>query len=173
MGEPPDMNSPKADIQDLTAVVFREAHLLDTQSFDQWLALYCEDAQFWMPAWTDDNRLTESPDTELSLIFCSARAGLEDRVWRLRSGLSVASTPLLRTTHLVSNPVLVAGEQNHAQLDSSWSCHIWNSKRQEQHVFFGRYEHSLRYEAGQWMIARKKIVLMNDLIPTMLDFYCV
>lgn len=157
-------------------LLFREALYLDTQRWDDWLGLYDEDATFWMPAWTDEHRLSASPETELSLMYCAARAGLEDRVWRIRSGLSVASTPLLRTAHAVSGPVVSAVEGTGAtrlQVESSWTCHVHNPKRRTEHVFFGRYEHGLRQGPDGWRIASKKVVLMNDTIPTMLDFYCV
>lgn len=157
-------------------VLFREALYLDTQRWDDWLALYDEDASFWMPAWTDEHRLSASPDSELSLMYCAARAGLEDRVWRIRSGLSAASTPLLRTAHAVSNPVVSEIESTGSarlQVESSWTCHVHNPKRRDEHVFFGRYEHVLRQRSEGWRIATKKVVLMNDTIPTMLDFYCV
>ena len=157
-------------------VLFREALYLDTQRWDDWLALYDKDASFWMPAWTDEHRLSASPDSELSLMYCAARAGLEDRVWRIRSGLSVASTPLPRTAHAVSSPVVSEIESTGAarlQVESSWTCHVHNPKRRDEHVFFGRYEHVLRQGPEGWRIASKKVVLMNDIIPTMLDFYCV
>ncbi|UCE31527.1 MAG: aromatic-ring-hydroxylating dioxygenase subunit beta [Burkholderiales bacterium] len=164
-------------LERLSAVLYREAQLLDTQRWDDWLALYRADAEFWLPAWTDEHRLAASPETELSLMYCSARAGLEDRVWRLRSGLSVASTPPLRTVHSISNVLRVGagttGAAAWAELHSSWTCHVWNLKRQQQHVFFGRYEHRLRRQGDEWLIARKKVTLMNDRIPTMIDFYCV
>jgi len=158
------------------AVVFREALFLDSQRWDDWLALYAEDASFWMPAWTDEHTLSVSPDSELSLIYCAARAGLEDRVWRVRSGLSVASTPLPRTAHAVSSCVVSEVEVGGArglQVESSWTCHVHHPKRRTEHVFFGRYEHRLRPGPQGWLIAGKKVVLMNDVIPTMLDFYCV
>ena len=59
------------------------------------------------------------------------------------------------------------------ELRSAWTCHVYDVKRATQHVFFGRYEHRLRSESGNWRIAAKTIVLMNDRIPTMIDFYCV
>lgn len=157
----------------LLAVIHREAHCLDTRAFDDWLALYATHACFWMPAWIADDQLASDPDTELSLMYCAARAGLEDRVWRVRSGLSVASSPLLRTTHAISNPVLVSATDTQAEVHTSWTCHTWNTKRLEQHTFFGRYEHRLESIENQWLIIRKKIILVNDRIPTMLDFYCV
>lgn len=153
----------------------REAGHLDAQAWDDWLALYTEDASFWMPAWTDEHRLSASPDRELSLMYCSARAGLEDRVWRVRSGLSAASEPLPRTCHQVTNSLveLLDGRPDALRVSSSWSCHVLRLKSRSQHLFFGRCEHRLRLEQGQWRIAGKTVVLMNDVIPTMLDFYCV
>jgi 3-phenylpropionate/cinnamic acid dioxygenase small subunit len=158
------------------SVLYREALYLDTRRWDDWLALYAEDARFWMPAWTDEHTLSASPDSELSLIYCGARAGLEDRVWRIRSGLSVASTPLPRTAHAVSSCVFSEIESTGApgvQVESSWTCHVHNPKDRGERVFFGRYEHMLQEGPQGWRIASKKIVLMNDVIPTMLDFYCV
>lgn len=155
-------------------LLYREGHYLDAQRWDDWLALYCEDAEFWMPAWKDEHALTESPEREVSLIYYSARAGLEDRVWRVRSGLSVASLMLPRTAHAISGVVLEECAADGAlALRSSWSCHVYDVKRATQHVFFGRYEHRLRNVSGAWRIAAKKIVLANDRIPTMVDFYCV
>ena len=37
------------------SVLNREALYLDTQRWDDWLALYAEDARFWLPAWTDEH----------------------------------------------------------------------------------------------------------------------
>ena len=157
-------------------LVAREALLLDAQRWDDWLALYADDARFWLPAWTDDHRLAASPERELSLIYCAARAGLEDRVWRVRSGLSVASRPLPRTTHSVTNSVASFaddGAGGDVVVRSSWTCHVFGLKERTTHVFHGRYEHRLRRDREEWRIAAKTIVLMNDTIPTMLDFYCV
>lgn len=157
-----------------TELLYREAHYLDAQRWDDWLALYREDAEFWIPAWKDVHALTESPDREVSLIYYSARAGLEDRVWRVRSGLSVASLTLPRTAHAISGVVLDGRTTEGAlELRSTWTCHVYDVERGSQHVFFGRYEHRLRSDSGGWLIAAKKIVLMNDRIPTMIDFYCV
>jgi 3-phenylpropionate/cinnamic acid dioxygenase small subunit len=161
-------------VEDVTETIYREAHYLDERRWDDWLALFADDAVFWMPAWRDEEHLTDSPDHELSLIYCRGRAELEDRVWRLQSGLSGASTPLARTAHAISN-ALVEGDAGSGRLDvrSSWTVQVYNPKTRREHAFFGRYEHTLRRVADRWVIARKKIVLINDRIPTMLDFYCV
>jgi benzoate/toluate 1,2-dioxygenase beta subunit/2,4,5-trichlorophenoxyacetic acid oxygenase 2 len=154
-------------------VVYREAHCLDARCWDDWLALYREDAVFWVPAWVDDATPVDDPATQVSLIYCAARAALEDRVWRVRSGLSAASSLLPRTTHLVTATLATVVEADAVELRSNWSCHLFDARTGAQHVHFGRYEHRLVRDSDGWKIAAKKIVLMNDRIRTMIDFYCV
>jgi len=157
---------------DAADLLFLEAQLLDERRWDDWLDLFTEDAVFWAPAWKNEDEPTSSPDTELSLIYLQGRSNLADRVWRLRSGLSVASIPLHRTAHAITN-VQMAGPaaDSAATVKSSWTVNTFNPRRKAQHVFFGRYEHGLRREGDAWRIASKKILLLNDYIPTVVDFY--
>lgn len=158
--------------QEAEELLYREAWLLDSGEWDDWLALYLPDAVFWVPAWRDETCPTEDPDRELSLIYYRGRRNLEDRVWRARSGLSVASAPRPRVVHAVTN-VLVTGGEDEAQTTASFTVHLRDVRAERSHVFFGRYEHDLRRVDGAWRIAAKKILLLNDLIPTVMDFYSV
>ena len=72
-------------------LLYREALFLDTQRWDEWLDLYTSDCEYWVPAWKSAHQVTEDPKREISLIYYASRAGLEDRVWRVRSGRSVAA----------------------------------------------------------------------------------
>ena len=38
--------------------LYREARYLDDKRWNDWLELYAADAEFWMPAWDDDDKLT-------------------------------------------------------------------------------------------------------------------
>jgi len=84
-------------LQAATALLHDEGLCLDERRWDDWLALYVEDAVYWVPAWKSENETTTDPARELSLIYYQGRGGLEDRIWRLKSGLSVAANPLRRT----------------------------------------------------------------------------
>ena len=55
--------------------LYREARYLDDAQWDQWLELYSADASFWMPAWDDNDTLTEDPQSEISLIWYGNRGG--------------------------------------------------------------------------------------------------
>ena len=154
-------------------LLYREAALLDEGAWDDWLALYTEDAVFWMPAWRDELTPTADPDSELSLIYYEGRRGLEDRVVRARSGQSVASHPRPRCAHMISNVRLVEGDADTAEIASNFAVFLHDVRAERTHTFFGRYRHTLRREAGEWRIARKHILLLNDTIPTVVDFYSI
>ena len=66
--------------------------MLDDRDFEGWLECYTPDSEFWMPAWDDDDTLTTDPQSEVSLIYYRNRAGLEDRVFRIRTDRSSATS---------------------------------------------------------------------------------
>src|SRR6267143_3475130 len=86
-------------LQDAQQLLYREARALDDRDWDAWLALYAPDAEFWMPSWDDNDQLVEDPQTEISLIWYGHKGGLEDRVFRIRTERSSAtSMPQPRTS---------------------------------------------------------------------------
>jgi len=153
--------------------LYHEAWLLDRQRWKEWLDLYAPDCRFWVPAWNQDHELVDDPDTGLSFIYYESRGGLEDRVWRAKSGTSVASTPLPRTCHQVTNIRCEEEASGRLRVRSAWNCHIFDLRAKEQHTFFGHYTHLLAADGEKLRIAEKKIVLQNDLITGFIDFYCV
>lgn len=156
--------------------LYREALLLDTRRWQDWLNLFEPEAEFWVPAWKSEHETTADPDTELSLIWCQPRTRLAERVTRALSGRSVAAIPLPRTQHAVGN-VLVDGNSPEPDgcllVHANFTVHLYNLKKKSEHVFFGRSEHRLAPHGGGWRIRAKKCVLLNDCLPTLLDFYCV
>jgi 3-phenylpropionate/cinnamic acid dioxygenase small subunit len=160
----------RPDAEDL---LYREARYLDRRQFDAWLALYEADARFWMPSWRDDCHPTEDPSRELSLIYYEARARLEERVSRLRSGRSPASVPPSRTLHSIGNVEIE--EEATAEspvILSNFVVHVFNPKRRQSLAFFGSYRHELRWR-GAWRIAAKKVLLLNDYLPAFVDINTV
>jgi 3-phenylpropionate/cinnamic acid dioxygenase small subunit len=152
----------------------REAMFLDERRWDEWLALYARDCEYWVPTWTAEGNLTTSPQTELSLIYYTARGALEDRIVRIRSGRSPAALPLPRTTHIISNILpLEKPQAERIRLRSSWSCHTYFPLLEASHTFFGRAEYELALRDVQWVIAKKKTILENDRIPMAIDIYCL
>lgn len=154
-------------------LLYREARLLDTGQFAEWLDMLAPDIEFWMPAWRDEVSMTEDPDRELSLVYYKGRRNLEDRVMRLTSGLSTASSPLPRVVHSLTNVMLDSCDHESAQVSSAFVNYRYDVRQARADCFFGRYEHVFALIGGAWRIARKKIVLLNDTIPTVLDINAI
>ena len=152
-------------------LLYTEGRLLDAQDWDAWLALYLEDAEYWVPAWNGEHELTGDPQSEVSLIYYPDRTGLEDRVFRIRTGLSSASTPLPRTSHLVSNIQATEQENRDVFVTASWQ--VTSFRHKSLTTFVGRYEYCLRDTSDGLRIARKKTVVINDVIPNVMDFYSI
>lgn len=158
-----------------TQFLYREAHCLDHGKWDEWAHLYAEDCEFWVPAWKNDAEVTDDPDEEISLIYIRSRKELVDRAERVSSGRSIASLPRRRTVHTVSN-VLIDGRaegNSWVVVSSAWTVHIYNPKIKKQDVFFTLCEHYLEESGNGFLIKRRKAILQNDYLPTMMDFYSV
>jgi hypothetical protein len=56
-----------------TELLQREGAYLDEQRWDDWLALFVPDCEYWVPSWKDEQTLTGDPQTELSHIYATAR----------------------------------------------------------------------------------------------------
>lgn len=158
----------------LIELLHTEALYLDEQRWQEWLSLYEPDAVYWVPAWKDDHLPTNDPSSEISLIYAAGRHRLEERVKRATGTKSLASQPLPRTMHCISNPIVSAGASGDAWLVRSYCVtHIYDLRTETLRSAASRCEHTLVMRDGQPRIARKKALLLNDKVPTVLDFYCI
>lgn len=148
----------------------REAHLLDEKDWDGWLSLYTEDAVYWVPAWDDRERLTVDPNREISLIYYPNRGGLEDRVFRIRTGRSSASTPGARTSHMFTL-LSVSDTSEQVQVRTSWT--VTSVLEGVVTTYHGSSNYDLLPADNSFLIKRKETVIINDLAQTMLDVYSI
>jgi len=109
--------SARFSLEDARQFLYREARYLDDRDWDAWLSLYADGVEFWMPSWDDDDKLIEDPQTEISLIWYGHKGGLEDRVFRIRTERSSAtSLPEPRTSHNISNVEILEQSQDADEL---------------------------------------------------------
>ena len=155
--------------QEIQAFLYREARLLDDREWDEWLTCYHKDAEFWMPAWDDDDQLSRDPHSEISLIYYPNREGLEDRVYRIKTERSGASTPEPRTTHLVNNIEVLKEEGDTLELRFNWHTLVHRYKKTLE--FFGSSFYTLDVSGDQPLIKRKVVQLNNDYIHQVIDIY--
>ncbi len=154
---------------DIQAFLYREARLLDDRQWDEWLTCYSKKAVFWMPTWDDDDRLTEDPQSEISLIYYPNREGLEDRVYRIKTERSSASTPEPRTTHQITNLELLSQDEQKVELRFNW--HTLSHRYKQTDSYFGTSFYTLDVSSDSPLITYKKVVLNNDYIYQVIDVY--
>ncbi|MDO5633210.1 MAG: benzoate 1,2-dioxygenase small subunit [Paracoccus sp. (in: a-proteobacteria)] len=156
---------------EICAFLYREARYLDDRQWREWLDCYAPDASYWMPAWDDDDKITEDPQSEISLIYYPNRDGLEDRVFRIETERSGASTPEPRTSHSVTNVEVI--EDRGDEVDVRYNFHTLNQRYNTTDQFFGTIFVTLRQTGQGPLIVAKKIVLKNDYIRQVIDVYHV
>jgi len=155
----------------ICAFLYRESALLDDRLWDDWLKCYAPDAEYWMPAWTDDDDMVTDPQSQISLIYYANRQGLEDRVYRLQTERSSASMPEPRTVHMLANIEIVA--QTETAVDVRYNWHTLSHRAKVTTQYFGTTFCTIDVSGAAPVIARKKIVLKNDYIHQVIDVYHV
>lgn len=130
--------------------LFHEAQLLDTQRFEEWLALFTEDATYWVPL----EQGQKDPHETSSLIY-DDRTLLELRVKQFRHPRAHARAPLARTVHQVGNVVV-------DDLVVTSTLIVIEFRNEKQRLWAGLVEHRLRRERDSFRIARKRVDLVNS-----------
>ena len=140
-------------MSEVEALVLREARLLDEQRYAEWLALFADDAVYWIP--TRANQA--SPHEALSIIY-EPKSLLAVRVERLARGEMHVQSPPSRTVHHVS-AIEVAGEEARSSLIiAEW-------RAGDARWFAARVTHKLRKEANGLRIVLKRVDLVDGEAP--------
>jgi len=147
--------------------LYVEAAYLDDGNFHEWLALMADDVHYWMPTRYNRTRrerhLDTSSETELAF-FDEDKASLAMRIKRLDTGMAWAEDPPSRTRHLVTN-VQVRPRAVDGEYDVVSAFLLYRTRLEtDQNIFAGRREDVLRKTADGWKIARRKIVLDQNVV---------
>jgi benzoate/toluate 1,2-dioxygenase beta subunit len=141
-----------AQVQDL---LFHEAWLLDKQRFADWLALYTEDASYWVPLEQD-----QKDPLETSSILYDDRVLLELRVQQYSHSRAHARQPLARTCHQVGNIRIAAADDGQVSVTSTLVLVEYRLERQR--TWAALVEHTLRRGPQGLQIAAKRVDLVNS-----------
>ena len=117
------------------------------------------------------HQTTEDPHREISLMYLNSRARLEERIGRLRSGLAAAALVLPRTAHALSNLSVEEDGTDAAKARCVCVTHIYDPKHKIEHRTVARYEIGLVRSGRSWKIRTKTAVVLNDNLPTRLEFF--
>lgn len=143
------------DRQQIERFLYDEAQLMDEHRYDEWLALWTDDALYWVPTGRDDI----DPKREISLIY-DDRVRLQTRISRLKSGFAHAQEPKSRMRRVVSN--IVIEEAENGEIITSSNFMLAELRRGKQDIFAGRTLHRLRPYNGSFRLVSKKVLLVNN-----------
>jgi len=142
---------------DAESFLYREARLLDTQRFEDWLDLFTDDAIYWAPAGHDDI----DPSRHVSIIHDDKEA-MERRVKRLRSGFAFAQEPASRVHRIISNVEIVAADAVGGDCEVHCMMLLVELARHRQTLHTARCEFMLTGNRASWRIRRKKVSLLRN-----------
>ena len=135
--------------------LYREARLMDEHAYDEWLALWADDALYWVPCNEDDI----DPERHVSIVY-EDKARLEDRIARLKSGAAYAQDPKSRLSRVVSNVEIE--DENDTETTVRSTFNVTALRRGRMDIFAGRAIHKLRPEGDSFKMAYKRVLLINN-----------
>jgi 3-phenylpropionate/cinnamic acid dioxygenase small subunit len=172
--------------REIEEFLYAEAELLDTNRYEEWLDLFTEDVHYWMPM--RRNVPHDEPGREFTREgldvnwFDEGKDTLTRRVKQILTGIHWAEEPPSRICHLISNVQIArtssddpAPSDDPTPSEVAVKCRFLiyrNRVETETDVLVGKREDLLRRVDGSWKIARRRIVLdQNVLLAKNLTFF--
>ena len=160
----------KADIEDF---YYHEADLLDDRRFRDWLDILADDISYFMPirrnvkfgqhATRENTRIGEGISW-----FDEDKWTLTKRVEQILTGVHYAEEPLSRVSHMVSNVRLLDVRPSVEDArEVTVGCRFLvyqNRVEYENFTFIGRRTDELRRVGTSWQIARRELILEQNVL---------
>jgi len=159
--------------------LYREARLLDERRFQEWLELFTDDVRYWMTGRSTryprsskaitvldpERRQAAEIEDELAILD-ETKATLGGRIARLDTGMAWGEDPPSRTRHLLTNIEVDRGDTlSEVTVYSNFLVYRTRAET-EQDLYVGARHDVLRRVDGGWKIARRKLILdQNVLLP--------
>ena len=166
--------------QEIEDFLYREAELLYQRRYQEWLGLLSDDIRYWMPMrrnvkFGEDEREFTHAKSDVNW-FDEGKETLSRRVKQIETGIHWAEEPRSRVSHLVSNVQLQGVEPSLADpQEVAVTCRFLiyrNRVETETDILVGGREDSLRRNGEGWLLARRKIILdQNVLLSKNLTFF--
>ena len=142
--------------QTLVDVVYHEARCIDEQRWDEWLALYTDDAHYWMPLTHGQT----DPLLQGSLMY-EDKMLLGIRVERLKGRRTFSQEPISRCHHLLQAPSVEMLDAGLGQARLRTAFHYVETRGDEQQLYAGWASHDLRLPGADWRIVLKRVDLVK------------
>ena len=160
----------KEEIEDF---LLEEADLLDQRRYEEWLALLADDLHYFMPMrrnvafGTHAEHENTRAGRDISW-FDEDKWTLAKRVEQVMTGIHWAEEPLSRVCHFVTNIRLAAvrpSVEAAAEVEVGSRFIVYQNRVEtETYLFAGRRNDLLRRENSGWRLARREILLDQNVL---------
>ncbi|WP_076858376.1 3-phenylpropionate/cinnamic acid dioxygenase subunit beta [Bradyrhizobium mercantei] len=160
----------KADAEDF---YYRESDLLDERRFREWLDILADDIVYFMPIrrnvkFGQHAARENTKQGEGMSWFDEDKWTLSKRVDQILTGVHYAEEPLSRITHMVSNVQIKAvrpdlDKPSELEVTSRFLLYQ-NRVEYETYTFVGRRNDTIRITESGWKVARREILLEQNIL---------
>jgi benzoate/toluate 1,2-dioxygenase beta subunit len=146
-------------LREVEQFIYREARLQDELAYEEWEALWTDDAIYWVPANGDEI----DPTMQMSVLFDN-RSRIATRIKQLQTGKRHSQNPPSRLRRIVSNIELLeaADADSDGELLAGANFVIYESRERGVTIWAGRSEYRLRRDGDDLRMAGKKVLLVNN-----------
>ena len=155
--------------EEIEAFLYHEAELLDERRYEAWLDLFSDDAHYFMPM--RRNVPHDQPSREFTRAgadvnwFDEGKDTLTRRVKQILTGIHWAEEPPSRICHMISNVQVAATDSASCEVVVKSRFLVYRNRVETETDFLvGKREDVLRRVDGGWKIARRKIVLDQNVL---------
>ncbi len=139
----------------ITQFLYLEARLQDENRYDEWEALWTEDALYWVPANGEDI----DPESQMSVIYDN-RSRIALRIRQYHTGKRYSQLPTSRLRRVIGNVEVLGDEPAGTRVTANML--LYESHRRGQILWAARNEYVLRQTPEGWRMAFKKVALVNN-----------
>jgi 3-phenylpropionate/cinnamic acid dioxygenase small subunit len=147
--------------------LYGEADLLDERRYEEWLELFTDEAHYFMPM--RRNVPHDEPEREFTRAgidvnwFDEGKDTLTRRVKQILTGVHWAEEPPSRICHVIANVQITLATPTEVAVRSRFLVYR-NRVETETDLLVGKRDDLLRRVNGGWKIARRKVVLDQNVL---------
>ena len=135
--------------------LYRQADLLDSKRWEDWIGLFTDDGIYWMPPEPSYTTWDGTP-----AIFAEDKNLMRVRMGRVLHPDAWSQRPLWGTNHVVSN-VLIEKESADGEVMVRSRFHMMELRRDDVRHFAGSYLHQLKKTSEGYRIKLQRVDMTN------------
>ncbi len=147
---------PKPELRHLEQFMFQEVRCIDEKRWDDWLALFTDEADYWVPLAPAQS----DPWQHLSVMY-ESKAILQLRCRRYGHSRAHSQNPPSRTSHLVSNVMLDSYEDSSGDCVATAQFQMREFRDDLRIDWAGTFTYDLVLVNDEFRIKRKKVLLVD------------